>query len=128
MYFQDNNKLIQQLKVKSRTKRNKTRQEKSLINGIIIEIINTFPIPNTTYKGINTLVKNSNGYIFELQFHTYQSLKIKEENHKLYEKSRLSSTSTYEKIKLNGIMRKNSNKIIIPSNVNAIKNKVMQNE
>lgn len=36
MYFQDNNKSIQQLKVKSRTKRNKTRQEKSLINGIII--------------------------------------------------------------------------------------------
>lgn len=94
----------------------------------IIEINNTFPILNATYKGINTLVKNSDGYIFELQFHTYQSLKIKEENHKLYEKSRLSSTSTYEKIKLNGIMRKNSNKIIIPSNVNAIKNKVMQNE
>lgn len=94
----------------------------------IIEINNTFSIPNTTYKGINTLVKNSDGYIFELQFHTYQSLKIKEENHKLYEKSRLPGTSTYEKIKLNRIMRKNSNGIIIPSNINAIKNKVMQNE
>lgn len=94
----------------------------------IIEINNTFPIQNATYKGINSLVKNSDGYIFELQFHTYQSLQIKEENHKLYEKARLSSTPTYEKIKLNEIMRKNSNKIIIPSNINAIKNKVMQNE
>lgn len=87
----------------------------------IIGINNTFPILNTTYKGINILVKNSDGYIFELQIHTYQSLQIKEQNHKLYEKSRLASTSTYEKIKLNGIMLKNSNKIIIPSNINAIK-------
>lgn len=94
----------------------------------IIEINNTFSIPNTTYKGINTLVKNPDGYIFELQFHTYQSLQIKEENHKLYEKARLSSAPTYEKIKLNDIMRKKSNGIIIPSNVNTIKNKVMQNE
>ncbi|WP_143434406.1 hypothetical protein [Anaerococcus sp. Marseille-P3625] len=87
----------------------------------IIGINNTFPILNTTYKGINILVKNSDGYIFELQIHTYQSLQIKEQNHKLYENSRLASTSTYEKIKINGIMRKNSNKIIIPSNINAIK-------
>lgn len=88
----------------------------------IIEINNTFPIPNTTYKGINTLVKNSDGYIFELQFLTYQSLKIKEENHKLYEKSRLPSTPSEEKKKLVKKMIENSKKVIIPNNINEIIN------
>lgn len=88
----------------------------------IIEINNTFPILNTTYKGINTLVKNSDGYIFELQFHTYQSLKIKEENHKLYEKSRLPSTHSEEKKKLVKKMIENSKKVIIPNNINEIIN------
>lgn len=88
----------------------------------IIKINNTFSIPNTTYKGINTLVKNSDGYIFELQFHTYQSLKIKEENHKLYEKSRLPSTPSEEKKKLVKKMIENSKKVIIPNNINEIIN------
>lgn len=87
-----------------------------------IKINNTFSIPNTTYKGINTLVKNSDGYIFELQFHTYQSLKIKEENHKLYEKSRLPSTPSEEKKKLVKKMIENSKKVIIPNNINEIIN------
>lgn len=86
----------------------------------IIEIINTFPILNTTYRGINTLVKNSDGYIFELQFHTYQSLKIKEENHKLYEKARLSSTPSEEVEKLTDKMIENSVKIKNPVNTDDI--------
>lgn len=88
----------------------------------IIEINNTFSIPNTTYKGINTLVKNSDGYIFELQFHTYKSLQIKEENHKLYEKSRLPSTPSEEKKKLVKKMIENSKKVIISNNINEIIN------
>ena len=71
-------------------------------------INNTFSIPNTSYKGIGTLFKNSNGYFFKLQFHTYQSLKIKEENHKLYEKARLSSTPSEEGEKLTDTMIENS--------------------
>lgn len=86
----------------------------------IIEINNTFSIPNTTYKGINTLVKNSDGYIFELQFHTYQSLKIKEENHKLYEKARLSSTPSEEVERVTDIMIDNSIKIKNPVNIDDI--------
>lgn len=88
----------------------------------IIEINNTFPILNATYKGINTLVKNSYGYIFELQFHTYQSLKIKEENHKLYEKSRLPSKPNEEKKKLVKKMIENSKKVISPNNIDEIIN------
>lgn len=88
----------------------------------IIEINNTFPIQNATYKGINSLVKNSDGYIFELQFHTYQSLQIKEQNHILYKKSRLPSTPSEEKKKLVRKMIVNSKKVIIPNNINEIIN------
>lgn len=88
----------------------------------IIEINNTFSIPNTAYKGINTLVKNPNGYIFELQFHTYQSLQIKEKNHKLYEKTRLESTPREEKRKLIKKMIENSKKVIVPNKIGKIIN------
>lgn len=86
----------------------------------IIGINNTFPILNTTYKGINILVKNSDGYIFELQIHTYQSLQIKEQNHKLYEKSRLASTPSEEVEKLTDIMIENSIKIRKPKDIDDI--------
>lgn len=88
----------------------------------IIEINNTFSILNTAYKGINTLVKNPNGYIFELQFHTYQSLQIKEKNHKLYEKTRLESTPREEKKKLIKKMIENSKKVIAPNKIDKIIN------
>ena len=88
----------------------------------IIEINNTFSISNTAYKGINTLVRNPNGYIFELQFHTYQSLQIKEKNHKLYEKTRLESTPREEKKKLIKKMIENSKKVIAPNKIDKIIN------
>lgn len=86
----------------------------------IIENNKAFPILNATYKGINTLVKNSDGYIFELQFHTYQSLQIKEQNHKLYEKSRLTSTPSEEVEKLTDIMIESSIKIRKPKDIDDI--------
>lgn len=92
----------------------------------IIEINNTFSILNATYKGINTLVKNSNGYIFELQFHTYQSLKIKKQNHILYEQARLISTPSEEVERLTDIMIDNSIKIKTPVNIDNIVNLIKE--
>lgn len=40
-------------------------------------------------------------YVFEFQFHTPESLVIKEVNHKLYEKERLKETSKEEVLKSN---------------------------
>ena len=53
----------------------------------MVEVTNTFA-DYTTYRGINTLVKSPDGYVFELQFHTSESMEIKEINHKLYEEER----------------------------------------
>lgn len=43
---------------------------------------------NNTYKGVNAVVTSPNGQIFELQFHTMDSLITKEINHKIYEVTR----------------------------------------
>lgn len=55
--------------------------------------LNTFNHKNP-YRGINTIIKTKDGYKFELQFHTPESLRIKEENHILYKK--LSSQNSDE--------------------------------
>lgn len=45
---------------------------------------------NPTYKGINSNWISQDGQIFEIQFHSPQSLRIKEEkSHKIYEKQRV---------------------------------------
>ena len=46
--------------------------------------------PDSVYEGYNTVWTNPSGRTFELQFHTETSLKIKEVNHKLYQKFRVS--------------------------------------
>lgn len=37
------------------------------------------------YRGVNTLVGNMDGMIFEIQFHTYESYKTNIETHRMYE-------------------------------------------
>ena len=66
------------------------------------------------YKGINIKMENSEGNKFELQFHTEDSLKAKEEAHKLYEKQRLPETTEEEKENLDRAMDKIFNKVPIP--------------
>lgn len=88
----------------------------------IIRVKNTFK-DGVTYKGINTLLEADKGVIFELQYHTDMSLKIKEnELHKIYEKQRV-----LDKIKdkdkwdeLEMLMIKVSERINNPENVEAI--------
>jgi len=46
------------------------------------------PPPDKPYRGYNTVYTNAAGQTFELQFHTPQSLAVKEQVHKLYERAR----------------------------------------
>ena len=88
----------------------------------LIEVTNTFTETNVSYKGINTLVKNKDGYVFELQFHTPKSFEVKKINHKLYEEVRLRDTSQERKRELINMMIENSNAIEIPNGIEKIKN------
>lgn len=69
------------------------------------------------------MVKTNSGYTFELQFHTPQSLEIKEENHKLYEEIRLLETSLKRKQELLDLVVRSSNQIEVPVSVDEIKDR-----
>ena len=60
-------------------------------------------------------------YVFEFQFHTPESLVIKEVNHKLYEKERLKETSKEEVLKSNEYMKKSLKNITMPNKIEKIR-------
>lgn len=89
----------------------------------IVEVTNTLGDINASYRGINCLVSDKDGYIFELQFHTEESLNIKEVNHKLYEEVRLKTTNKARQLELYEEMQKKSTEIPMPPDITKIKNK-----
>lgn len=89
----------------------------------IVEVTNTLGDINASYRGINCLVSDKDGYIFELQFHTEESFNIKEVNHKLYEELRLKTTNKARQLELYKEMQKKSTEIPMPPDITKIKNK-----
>lgn len=87
----------------------------------VVEVKNTLMRENAPYRGINTLVKDTDGYVFELQYHTPQSLLIKEQNHVLYEEARLLSTTEDKRQALIYRMMENSKSIKTPLGVERIR-------
>ena len=61
-----------------------------------VRVKNTLKDESAVYRGVNTQVKTPDGYTFEIQFHTPQSLAIKEKNHVLYEQARVLDLSTLD--------------------------------
>lgn len=65
--------------------------EKSGYN--VVRVKNTLADNSVSYRGIHTVIAAPDGFKFELQFHTPESLELKNKTHVLYEEWRLSSTS-----------------------------------
>lgn len=77
----------------------------------VIKFSNTFG-KDTPYWGLNLQLQTASGSKYEVQFHTQQSLFVKEyENHPLYEEFRDPNT-TPERIKELGEMMRDNNKVI----------------
>jgi len=71
--------------------------------------------PQNPYNGININLRLEDGYEFELQFHTAQSLKAKDKIHQIYEKQRiLSDRHDPEYMKLNDEMFSIEDKVNVP--------------
>lgn len=84
-------------------------------------IKNSLKRKGVMYRGVNTVVKMPDGYLFELQFHTSDSLEIKEIVHKLYEEYRqLNPNSNRAKI-LEKQMIEISDSVAIPKGAEMIK-------
>ena len=82
---------------------------------------NTLGDADAAYRGINTNWAMPDGSELEIQFHTPESINIKESlNHRLYEESRLSSTSSQRRKELAEQMAKNSKTIPMPPGIRSV--------
>lgn len=101
-------------------------QYKGIMKGLedkgyeVMRVKNTLKDKNAIYRGVNTLVKNKRGYIFELQFHTAQSLEVKNRNHIDYDIARDPKTSFLKRARLNKAMSDRSKSVRSPRGVNEI--------
>lgn len=79
--------------------------------------------PHNPYNGINTFVKNSRGYEFELQYHTEESFNLKDGKlHELYEKWRvIEDKSSKEAVSLAKEMAELSAKLKRPKNIEKVR-------
>ncbi len=50
----------------------------------VMRIRNGFAVPDTTYAGLNVIVRSAAGRDFEMQFHTEDSLRVRNTSHQLY--------------------------------------------
>lgn len=89
-----------------------------------VRVKNTLKDESAVYRGVNTQVKTPDGYTFEIQFHTPQSLAIKEKNHVLYEQARVLDLSKEDDMtkfaELNRQMQENSRKIPTPQRIGEV--------
>lgn len=86
----------------------------------ISRVKNTLPNINAPYRGVNTVITAPNGYRFELQFHTPESLDAKNKTHLLYEESRKDSTSLERRIELDKQMKQITKSIKTPKGAETI--------
>ena len=88
----------------------------------VIRVKNTWLDKHSAYKGVNCIFKAPSGQKFEVQFHTPESFKIKDgPMHKLYEQSRLETTTPEKQAELNKKMFELSAQLEVPVNIDRIK-------
>ena len=74
------------------------------------------------YRGINTNLTDPTGQVFELQFHTPESLAVKEEMHKLYEEFRVLDPLSPKAADIQAQMAKMSKALKLPQEIERIGN------
>ena len=73
------------------------------------------------YNGVNTLIQDSKGNKFEVQYHTKESFEIKQQTHELYEKQRVLEEDSREYLSLKKQMYEINSKIKIPKDIQEVK-------
>ena len=87
----------------------------------MVKVKNTLQFERQAYRGVNTQVSTPDGYVFELQFHTPESLEVKESlNHPLYERARRQETGDDERNDLKRQMVENSAAIPTPPGIKGV--------
>ena len=87
----------------------------------IVKVKNYWNEPDDPYNGVNVTVKTDKNKVFEIQYHTQESFEIKEELHKIYEKSRKLSRKSKKRQEYIEEMFNLSKNIKIPLGIEKIK-------
>jgi hypothetical protein len=69
------------------------------------------------YRGINATIISSQNQVFELQFHTAESFRLKTDAHGLYEEKRNPKTGMKRKAEISKIMQELASEIIRPKGI-----------
>lgn len=75
---------------------------------------------NAPYRGVNTKIQSPGGIIFELQFHTTESLVVKTVEHNIYELIRDPRVSDQEKVGYLKIRHEMYDRLTVPVDVDSI--------
>lgn len=88
----------------------------------LVKVKNTLKDAGVTYRGVNCQFETPDGFKFELQFHTPESLALKEnELHKLYEEQRLPDTDPKRRAELVRRMIELSDGLATPPNIEEVR-------
>lgn len=88
----------------------------------LVKVKNTLQSTGVTYRGVNCQFETPDGFKFELQFHTPESLALKEnELHKLYEEQRLPDTDPKRRAELVRRMIELSDGLSTPPNIEEVR-------
>jgi hypothetical protein len=87
----------------------------------VVQLKNTWLDEQSSYKGINVQMRNSDGQMFEVQFHTPQSFGAKERTHHLYELMRKRDPSTEEWERLNDKQMRIARQLQVPKGIERIR-------
>lgn len=88
----------------------------------VVKVKNTLQSTGVAYRGVNCQFETPDGFKFELQFHTSESLALKEnELHKLYEEARLPETGPKRKAELVRRMIELSDGLATPPNIEEVR-------
>jgi hypothetical protein len=81
------------------------------------KFVNTWLDGDAAYKGVNANYQTIGGYKFELQYHTPDSLAMKEINHPLYDMQKPFKDGAPERIMLDEKMKANNAKLEVPKGI-----------
>jgi len=88
----------------------------------VVKLKNTWLDPHSSYKGVNVQLRTPSGQVFELQFHTADSYRTKEElTHAIYEKMRKLDPKSKEWKALNRQQMDLAKKLQVPKGIENLK-------
>lgn len=87
----------------------------------VVRVKNTLHLTDVDYRGLNTVIRTPDGYLFEMQYHTPESFEFKNGiGHKLYEKSRDITLSAEERAQAHDEEMRMSNALATPRDIDKI--------